>query len=83
MAYTRMPDNPFIRFANLTKSNATTYDPPIMLLRCEEAGAVTVVDLWGTSVLITALAGEYIPGPIKQLMSTGTTGTLFTGWRNE
>ena len=84
MAYLgRMPDGPLNRFANITKSNSTEYDPPIMLLRCEEAGAVTVVDIRGTSVLITALAGEYIPGPILKLMSTGTAGTLFTAWYNE
>jgi hypothetical protein len=79
----RMPDGPFITFRTVTKSDATVYDPPIMLLRCEEAGAVTLKNLAGTSYLITVLAGEFIPGPIKQLMSAGTAGTLFTAWFNE
>ena len=82
MAYSRMPHDLPLRMANITKSDATVYDPPLMLLRCEAASLVTVVDLWGTSVAFTAIAGEIIPGPISKVMSTGTTGTVFVG-RNE
>jgi len=81
--YTQMPDRPYYRMATLTKSDATVYDPPIMLLRCQAASGVTVVDIHGNSVAFTAIAGEMIPGPIAQLMETGTAGTVFTGWRTE
>lgn len=82
--YSRQSDNPLRRMQVVTKSNSTVYDPPLVLLRCAEAGDVTIVTLDDVSVLISdVIAGEYIPGPIKQVMSTGTNGTLFTGWKNE
>lgn len=85
MAYqARMPDNPLRRMQAVTASDATTYDPPIMLLRVGTAGTVVVKDLEGNSVTISnAASGEYIPGPFSMVMSTSTTAGSFTGWKNE
>lgn len=85
MGYTsRMPDNPLRRMVEITKSDSTSYDPPIMLLRVGSAGNVAVQDLEGNSITISAVAaGEYIPGPFLKIMSTNTTASSFTGWKNE
>lgn len=85
MGYTsRMPDNPLRRMIAVTKSDAVVYDPPIMLLRVATGGDVQVKDLEGNVVLITGvLDGEYVPGPFSQVMSSNTSATGFTGWKNE
>lgn len=85
MPYTsRMPDNPLRRMQAVTANDSTSYDPPIMLLRVGVSGNVTALDLEGNSVLIvSAQVGEYIPGPFSKVMSTGTTASSLTGWKNE
>lgn len=85
MAYTnRMPDNPLRRMVAVTASDATTYDPPIMLLRAGSAGNINVKDLEGNTVLISNVAaGEYVPGPFSMILSTSTTAGSLTGWKNE
>jgi hypothetical protein len=84
MSYTsRMPDNPLRRMQAITKSDATEYDPPIILLRCGGAGDLSVKDIEGNTVAITGIvAGEYVPGPFKQILNASTT-TAMVGWKNE
>lgn len=84
MPYTsRMPDNPLRRMQAITKSDATTYDPPIILLRCSGAGDLSVKDLEGNTVAIPGVvAGEYVPGPFLQVLNASTT-TNMNGWFNE
>ena len=65
---------------NVTKSDTVDLDPPCRALRCEEAGAVTFLNLRGESVLITVVAGEIILGHVKRIMATGTDGTLFMAY---
>lgn len=79
----RMPDGPLIRFQAVTALDATVYDPPLMLLRCGGAGNLAVKGLDDVTVTITGvLAGEYVPGPIKNVMAASTVTNL-TGWKNE
>lgn len=84
MGYTsRMPDNPLRRMQAITKSDETVYDPPLVLVRCGGAGDLAVKDLEGNTVTIEdVVAGEYVPGPFKQILNA-TTATLITGWKNE
>jgi len=84
MPYTnRMPDNPLRRMQAITKSDATTYDPPIILLRVGGAGDLSVKDLENNTVAITGcVAGEYVPGPFLQILNA-TTATNLVGWKNE
>ena len=84
MAYTsRMPDNPLRRMIEVTKSDATVYDPPIILLRCAGAGDLSVKDLEGNTVPIpSVVAGEYVPGPFSAVLNASTT-TGMNGWFNE
>lgn len=66
----------------VTKSDSTTYSPPLDALWCNEAGTVTVVDGRGTSgAFEIGVAGTVIPVQIAKVMSTGTDGTLFVGLR--
>lgn len=66
----------------VTKSDSTTYSPPLDALWCNETGTVTVVDGSGTSgVFEIGVAGQVIPVRIAKVMSTGTDGTNFTGLR--
>lgn len=85
MAYTsRMPDNPLRRMQEITPSDATVYDPPLILVRCGGVGNLQVKDLEGNIVLISSvIAGDQIPGPFSMVMATNTTATLITGWKNE
>ena len=83
MAYTKMPDNPLFLFTAVTEEDDTTYDPPIMLLRCGGAGDLVVKNLYGATVTITGvLAGEYVPGPITAILETSTVSNL-TAYFNE
>jgi hypothetical protein len=84
MPYTVMPNNPLRRCFAVTPSDATVYDPPVMMLRCGGAGNVTVTTLEAGDVLITgAFVGEQIPGPFSKIKATGTTATAMTAWLNE
>lgn len=85
MPYTsRMPDNPLRRMQAVTPSASTVYDPPIMLLRVGNAGTLSVVNLEGDTVLIEGVAaGEYVPGPFRQVLYLNTTAASLVGWKNE
>lgn len=67
----------------ITKSDSTTYDPPLYALRVgTTAGDIAVVYRDGTTDTIPNVqVGETIPcGPIKKVMSTSTTAVGITGF---
>ena len=83
MAYTIMPPHPLRRFQAVTPHAVTSYDPPLVLVRCGGAGDLNAVNLEGTTVAITGVtAGEYVPGPFLQILATSTV-TAVVGWKNE
>jgi hypothetical protein len=87
VAYTSIPPNPLASFAAITKSDATTYDPPLIALRIGDiSGGDTLVvkNLAGTSVTFLNVGeGEFIWGPFTAVMSTSTTVASIIGYKNE
>jgi len=71
--------SPFI--IAITKSDATTYDPPLLGIRCGGAGNVKVVSNGSDVTINSVVAGETIPGRITKVYSTDTTATNITGWQ--
>lgn len=67
----------------ITKSDSTTYNPPLKKLWVGGAGNVAVL-LSGDSAAVTltgATAGQWIEGlSISKVMSTNTTATLIVGF---
>lgn len=90
-----MPDNPALRLsvydqrreANhpgrssvpVTKSDSTTYDPPLLSLRVDGAGDVKFDDASGNTDTWTCAAGEIIPVLMTKVYATGTTATGLHG----
>lgn len=64
-------------FVACTPSDTTFVD--FVGLLVGGAGNVTVIDGYGVSTLITAIAGQTITGKIVKVMATGTTATLLVG----
>lgn len=63
----------------VTKSDATTYSPPLDAVYVGVAGDVTIKDRDGTSATYTAVAGGIIPVQATYVMSTGTTASGLVG----
>lgn len=72
---------PCINSQAITKSDATTYSPPIRVLYVGGAGDVAVTTVQGDVVTFSALAaGAAIDWlAITKVMSTNTTATLLNG----
>jgi hypothetical protein len=88
MAYAGpMPAYPLKNIQAITKSDVTTYDPPLTCVRIGDisGGAVLVAkNLDGTSITFAGCtAGELIWGPFTAIMSTSTTVASIVGWKNE
>lgn len=67
---------------NITKSDATIYQPPLNGVWVGGLGDVTVITPAGTSVLFSAVpAGTMLPIQAKQVMATGTTASLLAGFK--
>ena len=66
----------------ITASDTTIYSPMLRMIRVgTSAGDVAVVDNSSNSVTIPSVqVGEHIPGPFRQVLSTGTAATGLTGW---
>lgn len=72
VSYTALP---------LTKSDVTTYDPPLRQVDVIDGGTVVIVDGRGTSRTLTSLpAGYSIKCLVTQVMSTGTAASNFVGY---
>jgi hypothetical protein len=66
----------------LTKSDTTTYQPPMDALYIGGAGAAAVVTEDGQTVTFSGLvAGTILPVRFTKLMSTNTDATLCVGLR--
>lgn len=66
----------------LTKSDTTTYDPPLRSLYVGGVGDVNVVCPDGSTAIFSAVpVGTIIPVIVSKLMSTSTTATLVVGLR--
>lgn len=63
----------------ITKSDATTYSPPLDAVYVGVAGDVAIKDRDGTNVTYTAVAGGIIPVQASLVMSTGTTASGLVG----
>ena len=88
MAYSGpMPSAPLKNIFAITKSDVTTYDPPLTCVRIGSiaGGAVLVAkNLDGTSITFDGcIVGEVIWGPFTAIMSTSTTVSSIVGWKNE
>lgn len=88
MAYAGpMPAFPLKNIFAITKSDSTTYDPPLTCVRVGSisGGAVLVAqNLEGTSITFDGcVAGEIVWGPFTKIMSTNTTVSSIVGWKNE
>jgi len=64
----------------VTKSDSTTYDPPLRWLDVTEAGDVTFIDGRGESKTVTVTAGYSLKCLVSKVMSTGTTASGFIGY---
>lgn len=70
------------KLVEITLSDATVYDPPLLGIRVgTTAGAVKVVS-GGADVTIPAVdVGETIVGQITKVYNTGTAAVGLTGWQ--
>lgn len=65
----------------LTKSDSTTYDPPLRQVDVIDGGNVTIIDGRGVSRLLSSLpAGYAIKCLVSKVMSTGTAAANFIGY---
>ncbi len=65
----------------LTKSDSTTYDPPLRMVDVLDGGTVTIIDSKGqTRALPTVPAGYSIKCLVTKVMSTGTGASNFVGY---
>lgn len=65
----------------LTKSDSTTYDPPLRMVDVIDGGTVVIIDGKGTSRTLTSLpAGYAIKCLVSKVMSTGTAASNFVGY---
>jgi hypothetical protein len=78
----RTPEGLWRKHVAITKSDDTTYDPPLRGLLVMGAGDVTAVDLEGNSVLYSDCpASFFIHALLTKVMSTGTDATnLISGY---
>lgn len=75
--------NPGETHLSVTKSDSTTYDPPLAFLYVGGAGDVAIQDKNGTQVTwVGVAAGSIIPMRCVKVLSTGTTATSIVGARN-
>ena len=65
----------------ITPSDATVYEPPLTGIRAGAAGHISIRSKGATVVLSNVAVGEVIAGEINQVLNTGTTATLITGWQ--
>lgn len=73
-------DCPWRNHQAITKSDSTTYDPPLRGLFVGGAGDVVLTDLAGVDASYTVPAGAIIDWLIiTKVKSTGTTATLMVG----
>lgn len=64
----------------VTPSNSTTYTPPLRGLKVATGGNVNLVDAAGSTVLVACIDGDFIPGYVKQVLSTSTTASgIYSG----
>lgn len=63
----------------VTKSDSTTYDPPLVGLRVGTAGDVKVTSNGNDITITGVLAGETITGNISKVFSAGTDAGALTG----
>jgi len=65
----------------ITKSDSTTYSPPLRWLDVTTGGDVTFIDGNGASVTLSSVPSGYaIKCIIKKVMSTGTTASGMIGY---
>lgn len=88
MAYAGpMPNYPLKRCLEISASNATAYDPPLICVRVGSIAGGAVLEaknIDGTAVTFDGCtAGEVIWGPFTYIMATGTTVSSIVGWTNE
>lgn len=88
MAYAGpMPAYPLKRCVEITKSDGTSYDPPLICVRVGSIAGGAVLECQnvdGTAVTFDGcVAGDVIWGPFTKVMSTGTTVSGIVGWTND
>lgn len=87
MSYTRIPNYPLKKFQEVTKSDATTYDPPLICVRIGDTSGGSTLEATGidgtAATFSNCSQGETIWGPFYKIMSTGTDVSGLVGWFNE
>jgi hypothetical protein len=68
-------DQPFWKTVAITKSDATTYDPPIEAFLVGADGNVNLKDSFGNTNVIACIAGHIYRISCTQILSTSTTAT--------
>lgn len=78
-----MPDPRIIpaeKLVAVTKSDATTYNPPLRSIYVGVSGNVAIVDLGGATITLVGLAaGVFHPVCAVKVMATNTTATNIVG----
>lgn len=66
----------------VTPSDSTTYDPPLLGLRVgTTAGDIKLVSNGNTVTVPSVQVGETIPGSITKVFATDTDADGITGWQ--
>lgn len=82
VGFTIKSNSPWTDTVNVTKSDSTTYDPPLRGLYVGGGGDVAVVTLVGTtSIFKNVPSGTLLPVFCTRVNSTNTTATDILGGR--
>ena len=67
------------KLVNVVPNNTVNFAVPLKAIIAETAGDIACVNADGSVTIVTAVAGQTIPGVVYRINATGTTATGITG----